>query len=421
VSASAEISAQDQQVEAAVQAVTNGRQAAMDRAERQRAAQLGTAGALPQEQQQRLVDEHNKQLRQKYTNAVASGQLEPAAAQAAFQVEQVQYLAKSGIVQPTQKRIINAGLSQDPMIDGQMNPAFQEAVEAYMTMAAVNPAVADKYIDIENRGILDTITSQVANGGNVASAIYGYSNNVRQYGNSPYKSPDEFLADEGVQKRIDAAVQDYIAREDIGFFQGLFRGDTDISQMWDRRGGIDLEVHAEALQEALAQEVANVQSFAPHLKTGDIIAKATQRVERQVALVGGDILNVGKGNDVHEMFFGNRAGEMSGQQGAINSAIAHYMRSPQFRAEHPLAENSTAGEAFGGAWFTGSGLGPVDAFSTMTTGVRPFRAYPVSRGRGKVGIAIQYSLPGGGYSEPFQIDPAEVGGMYLDSIRQTNR
>ena len=442
VQAGAEIGAQDNDVRGAIEAVRVGRQAAEDRAVRQRAAAMGTAGALPPEQQQTLVAENDQRLRQMYTDAVADGSLPEEVAQNMFQIDRMKFFAESGIVQPTQRRVINAGLDQNPMIDGNVNPAFSEAVEAYMTMQSVNPTVADRYIDPENRAVLDTIVSRVGTGGNVGAAIYGYANQMSRASTSPYRTPEEFVQDSGVQRRVAGAVDSYIASTDIGLFQAMFWSDADVSQVWDRRSSFDLEVHQDALRNALQQEVMEGYKHNPNLRVDDQVSMAAQRVQRRYAFAGGDLIDVGTGNDAHELFFGNRGAEMTGQQDSINAAIMHHLRSEDFRAEYPDIENSTFGEATGLAplwngvgapvanfflpqsWeFSGegSGIGPRGAISTGTTGVRPFRVISNPQSGGRTRIAIEYSLPGGGYSQPIELDPAQVGSAYVEHIRQTNR
>lgn len=439
IEAGPEISQQDADVRAAIDAVSVGRRASEDRQVRQRAAAMGTAGALPVEQQQTMVTENDARLRQKYTDAVSAGQMSQEVAQAQFQVERMQFLASSGIVQPAQQRVLNAGLDQDPMIDGQVNPAFQEAVEAYMTMRAVNPTVADKYIDIENRAVLDTIASRVGTGGNIAAAIYGYSNQMSRASTSPYRSPDEFVQDAGVQRRIRGAVDAYISSSDIGVFQAMFSSSADMRQVTDRHVGMDITQHRDAMREALHQEVQRGYQHNPNLRVADQVQMAAERVQRRYAFAGGDLIDVGAGNDAHELFFGNRGSEMSGQDGSINSAIMHYLRSPEFRAEYPDIEDSTFGEAtglselansfqgglnslFGTSFDTEtSGLGPRGAASVGITGVRPYRVISNPVPGGNTRIAIEYSLPGGGFSQPIAIDPSELGSKYLDYIRQNNR
>ena len=434
-----EIRQQDADVRAAVEAIKVGRRAAEERQIRDRAAAMGTAGALSPDQQEQLVEENDQQLRQSFTNAVASGQMSAGVAQTQFQTARVQFLAKSGIVHKTQQRVINAGLDQAPMKDGKVNPAFQEAVEAYLAMRDVNPTVADRYIDEENRAVLDTIVSRIGTGGNVEAAIYGYANQMSRASTSPYTTPEEFTQDEGIQRRIREEVDRYLSKSEIGIFQAVFSEAADVSQVWDRRASFDLHVHQDALRTALQEEVLRGYKHNPNLRVADQIAAAAERVQRRYAFAGGDLIDVGAGNDAHELFFGNRGAEMSGQADSINSAIMHYLRSEDFRTKYPDIADSTFGEVSGAnvLWNSvqaglntvlgtnfdteTSGIGPRGAFSTAVTGVRPFRVISNPLPGGKTRIAIEYSLPGGGFSQPIEIDPAEIGAAYLAHIRQTNR
>jgi len=448
VASQTEIAAQDSDVKRAIEAVQVGRVAAQQRTVRERAAAMGTADALPAAEQAKLVKEHDDRLRQKYTDAVQSGEMSPERAQAAFMTEQVQHLARTGIVEPTQKRIINSSLNQAPMVDGKPNPAFQEAMQSYMTMRAVNPSLADRYVDVGNRAVVDTIAARLGTNGNLPAAIQGYAANLEQAtGSTPWATPEEFRNDPSVIRGVGKAVSQFIGRTDIGATQATMTKDAEWLQVWDRRpsDSAALNEQRDVLEQRLMDEVLEVQSYAPNLKTEDIIAMASERVSREVAFVGGDMISFGNDVDVYEAFYGNMAQEMRGRADAVNSSVMNYVRSDAFRERYPFAENSSFGETTGlsvlGRGISnnvlepvaniflpqslefdtssgGTSMGPRGALATGLSGARPFKAFPVPDGAGGARLALQFAMPSGGYSEPIHLDPSEVGAYHLQQLQR---
>jgi len=293
--------------------------------------------------------------------------------------------------------------------------------------------------------VLDSITSRVGTNGNVTAAIFGVANQLATASTSPYKTPQDFADDPKVSRAIQGEVTRMFRTDDIGVFQGAFTAGADISQAFDQQGplfGNRLEQHRDELVEAVTEEVIRGYAHNPNLTLADQMAGASERVSRRYAFAGDDVIQFGRETDAHEIFYGNRAEEMRGRAGAINTSIVNYLRSDEFREQYPDIEDSTLLEATGLAetWnralgpalntilpqrfevdVEGSGIGPAGAASIGLTGVRPFRVIPIPDANGKHRIAIEYSKPGGGYSQPIVLDPKVIGNRDLQTIRDNNR
>lgn len=414
MSASEESRARDAQVQDVLDAVRKGEQARMQATERARMLQNGMGHVLSPEQQQAAIREHREQTMRSAQNLVASGSQSPEAVAEQVRTQEMQYLASNGIVDPQTKAVINAGLQQPMIVNGEINPAYQEAIQSYMDMRTIAPHVANQYLDNENKGPVAAITNRVGTAGNLAAAIHGYHVAMEAAPKQPFAMTDEeILADR--RKHIRALAQtNSNAPTMLESLRMQIQGTREASQFWDRQDW-NSELR-EAYADALEKELVEINRWHPNIAPRELVGMAKEIVDRRYAHVGGELIDAGEGADVYQMFFGGRAEEMRGRSDAINSAVINYMRSPQFQRAHPDASRTTFWERFGSALFTESGLGPVDAIAVNTTGVRPYHMMFAPQADGSREVIIQYNLPGGGWSEPIRIDPAYVGAQELGRV-----
>ncbi len=412
VDAGKEISARDATVNQVIAAIRKGEEAKVLRAERDRAVREGNLGSLPASQQKAALKEFDKKLQQKYTNLMAAdpnrlGYHSPQAVADAMSGERNRFLAQSGMVDDVTKRTLNAGLGMPAMVDGEINPAYRESLRAFQQLREVNPTLAEKYLDETQRGPVYAILGRMPEqGGSLDAAIFTYATTMEAREKGPWKTPDEFMADEGVQRRIASVANDFVDRANVGLFQGAFNSTANMSQWWDRQSGFDVDNHKESMKAALEKEVADVQKWHPNLRTEEIIDMAAKKVERRYAIVGNNIVDFGNKTDPFDLFFGSRAEEMRGRDDAINSAIANYIRSPEFQEANPVAGSFQLSDLITGNNPAGSGF-------------RPFEVLQMPNGKGGVDLYLQFdtsSVFEQSYSEPIYIDPKAVGSRELKRL-----
>lgn len=424
--ASGEGATRRNQTTQAVEAIRQAQAGQERRVIRETATARGMANTLPASEQALVVKNLDRQLREKYANLAAQGTYGPDFLEENMATERSQGLARAGLVDDFTKRTINAGLQQNPMTeDGELNPAFVEAVQSYNIMKQVNPATADKYIDIETRGTIDSIMARVPDQGNIEAAVYSYGQQYQRAlaGGGTFQTREEFLADPSAQRAISQEVDRFVSSFNVTYGRELFGSVTTAPSgmagaldptngQWRNRYGFDSDAYRDAITPVMEAEVARIQANTPWVKPAEIVAQAGERVKRRYAIVGDAAVDFG--TDIYEQTFGNRANEMMGNDDAINAAVMTYLRSPEFTAQHPestgvtFMENAT--RFFGGP-----------ANETRRTGVRPFEVFPVADGRGGVAVQIVYERRNGGRSVPVTLDMSRVGETYLNHIRNNNR
>lgn len=390
------------------------------------AVSSGTLGQLSSDLIERAVRSKEKELVQVSEEMVARGEM-PADQQAQWvSGEQRRFLAQSGVVDQRMQRVMNGYLSGGPIDSkGNPRPEYMEAVQAYRDLAAVNPAVADKYIQAEYRSDIDAILHNSGDGP-LEGAIRAWG--VRQADTPEERDPDKFIAQPRIQGMLDDTVDDFLAERDIGFFQAIWQGDADLSQTFDMtntdRADIWSEDNKRIVGAELRYELEQAFRLNPRAKPSELVTAASRRVQQRTTVIGGEAVIVPRGKNLGEMFFGGRAPEFTDQDGVYNTAIMGWLRSEEVQAKYPYLSESSFGEAlnavipnslFGFEIQSPDTGSTSDFLDTQLTGVRPFttRIHPQSGD-----MYIEVSRPEGGYQDTIVVPTQEVGKLYMQQHRE---
>lgn len=386
----------------------------------------GYVADLPKNLQERAFKKVQDDTIKTYTEAVVQGSMSEEAANSAIARDMNAGFAKMGVVDPKVARRMTAAV-MGTMVDkeGNPNPLVVDAIAQWAELKALNPRAADTMLSGEALARAEAALAKTGGDpGMLADAVRDLGVDINR---SPLAtSTEEFMARPDVQSGIDDAVDNLLASQDIGIFQAIFSDRADVSQTYDRGYAAQDRMYTEENQAAvrgeIAEELARLQRQNPNIKASDLSARAAENVARRTQFIGGDVVVLPVGQDFGKMFFGSRAGEFD-HDGAVNSAVMEWLRSPEAQQQYGFLSERTFAEGLPG-WLQGTidaipgvtfqpAMSWTEAGDTDDTGVRPFRAFVTANKT----IAVEVLLPNGNFSEPIVIPADRAGKAYMDKKR----
>lgn len=386
----------------------------------------GYVADLPKNLQERAFKKVQDDTIKTYTEAVVQGSMSEEAANTAIARDMNVGFAKMGVVDPKVARRMTAAV-MGTLVDkeGNPNPMVVDAIAQWAELKALNPRAADTMLSGEALARAEAVLAKTGGDpGMLAEAVRDLGVDISR---SPLAtSTEEFMARPDVQSGIDDAVDNLLASQDIGIFQAIFSDRADVSQTYDRGYAAQDRMYTEenraAVRGEIAEELARLQRQNPNIKASDLSARAAENVARRTQFIGGDVVVLPVGQDFGKMFFGSRAGEFD-HDGAVNSAVMEWLRSPEAQQQYGFLSERTFAEGLPG-WLQGTidaipgvtfqpAMSWTEAGDTDDTGVRPFRAFVTANKT----IAVEVLLPNGNFSEPIIIPADRAGKAYMDKKR----
>ena len=377
----------------------------------------GTMDQLPNDLQQRSLEQARERAANDVQDAIASGGVEQAQAGALMNSSMLDYFAKTGTIDPDMKRVLN-GFVAGGLVDdkGNPRPEYVEAAQQYRDLSLRNPSAADKWFDKEHRDSLDAVLSMAA-GGPLDAAVRTVGVRSAQAPRLP--TTEVFLTDPRIMADMNEATSDYLKREDVGVTQAISNRDADLQQVlnttWFDRFGVTDEVNKTTYKHRLEKELGESHGRTPHVRASELVAAAGVRVTNHTPIIGGIAVTLPMdGPTAGEMFFGNRAADFTDQAAVINDVVMDFFRTDAFVEQYPFVDDTTFAEALPvwfPDWIRGADTGtPEDQAQTVLTGVRPFQTYYDAASGG---LVVQFSLPAGGYSDTILLDTRAMGQAYM--------
>lgn len=384
------------------------------------AVNSGSLDQLDPTLQKRAISEFQTDLMERANNRVALGKESTEKIAQDTTNEMAAWYAKSGVVDDRARRVLNGFLSE-PLIDKEGNPNQRvvDAIENYDAIRQKNPTLADKYVDDRYRATLDAVISRAA-GGSLAEAVRSVGMSSRD--SASYVDPKVYLQREDVKKSIESEISNFTNRSDIGVLQAIFSPSASLSSWGNITGGASDRMFSAEQQgivtDAIRREVEIMASTNQYLAPSDLVAGAAERVARRASFVGGNFVMLPPGKSIGEKFFGSRATEMMADDGAINDAVAEWLRSDEAAAQYPyLRENaSILGAALDGLNPFGSTDASVaDSYSYLTTGLHDYSAYTNSL-TGDIVLQVRDSF--GNERDPIVLPADRAGKMLMQKRKQ---
>lgn len=408
-----------------------------EQAQINRAMAQGTVGDLPKKLQDRAFDQMANRSRANVEEARAAGVIqsdEEAQSQMAGNLN-AQY-AEAGSVPTMVNKGMTAAIRRGLLTkDGKPSPHAVDTLQNYMELKQMNPHAAATMLDEKERTLADLVLIEA--GGNPAAleeAVASVGHRILD--NSGKGRVVDFKEQEAVQTEIRRISGQIFGADNVGWWQGFFSPNAERSQYYDT---LDTDYERRAtpeqknkIMEAVEHEMGSIYALHPLQSIDAIGDLAMERVQQRTALIGGEVLVMPKGVNLRKEFFGANAQEMT-QEGAINSAIMHWLQTDEAVAAHPyLDDGATYWEQMPWALTEATGLGADvingvfgtrfnprpeitqnDAQETQLYrgGVRPFEVTPV--GTDGKNIAIHVSNPAGGFYEPIVLPMRRIGEVYM--------
>lgn len=290
------------------------------------ASERGTLSSLGAEAQNRAWGEFQDGLTQKYANMPPAESAEEESERAnSFSAEIRGWYARTGFVPSEVREQASAALGgQMVNEDGEPTEYAIEAASEYIALKGQSQHAANQFLNPEARVVAEAILSITGGRTNTIPqtiqriyAASGYSSTGARAVN-----PD-FISQTSVQKAIRVNVERGKTR---GFFAEVFGGrGAGISTL----SGANAEATA-AMTTAIEQRVAAIHSINPNIPPQHVVDMATDSVQQQMAVIGGDLIIDPTGRDMYHDVFGNQANNFRQDPTAINRAVHSYLRSDAF-------------------------------------------------------------------------------------------
>jgi len=362
-----------------------------------RAISTGTVSELPSELQKRAFAQEGARVDTDVANLTATGQLPPEQTGTATAQAQMGVWVQAGTV-PKQVAAQSTAILGRKLVgpDGDPNPDMISTIQMWDQIRQDSPEVADTMLDeagmLTAEAVLDFAGGSFSSTEDIGAAMLAMQNQID--GSASMVTGDRVQDAVRINGGIITSVNKYFKSEDIGYFQGLFSSNADISQRLDRLPSEEARVFAdetaENLSEHVIQEAVRLQKVRPDLTPKYYAEAATRSILGRTSVVGGEVLVMDKGFDLQTQFFGEHASTMS-KDGIEQEVILFGMQQlaledPEkwgFLAEIAIRENfgmvgrgtlavadSIAG-VFGGSVGQPS-ISKDDALGAGKRGVRPF-------------------------------------------------
>jgi hypothetical protein len=403
-------------------AMERGRIYREENVEIEAAIAAGAVGDLPKALQDRAFKMIQENTAKPYNEAVAKGAMSEDAANTLMGRDMNVNYAQMGVVDPKVSRYANATMRQSLVDkDGNPSPRIVDVVTQYGELKALNPRAADTMLTGAERGTAEAILART--GGDPALIADAVRDVGLESPDNPFAGKvDEFMTRPDVQAGIDAATEDYLNSQDINWLHAIWQDDALYDQTDDRGYVATDRMWAEEnkgrVRDEIATELSRLKRQTPHHKDADLVARAAENVERRTAIIGGDPVILQADGDIGKLFFGNRAVEFR-HDSDVNSAVMHWLRSPEVQEQYPFVSGTTFAENLP-QWMQSSidaipfvdfapAMSYREARDSRRGEVRPFRAFP----SGKDQIAIQVLMPDGNYSDEIVLPTQEIGKLYM--------
>ena len=397
-----------------------------------RAVATGTVDQLPQALQDRYWREAGAEVSKTIADGESAGTIPAGAANALVTGGIEEASIKAGTV-PTNVAAMATNSMRNPIgDDGKPTPEAIETMAQYQRLVdggsqdAANSLFSTDKARNTAAEIMEAAQGNLSNPQLIGDAIVAaYNDREMTLGLNSVQTPAN---QDRIAKEVTDAVDSWARGEDIGVLQGMFSGDTDVSQAWlqtnveqDLAGA---QAGREQLSGAVTVEVNRLLKADPAMSTKIAIQQATARVLDRTAVVGGSMHIMDPGFNMIDQMLGGSANDLArpGIEGEIiTSYLADMIESGELSEEFgnvSVWESVPgAGAVLGAADFVAGIFGgeveqramkPMDAIAVANRGVRPY----ILETDGTTGGAVRILLPDGTYSERIAIPYATAGAQY---------
>jgi hypothetical protein len=401
-------------------------QAAIDNA-----ANNGTVDELTPTLQKRVFKQKQAENEVMVSDAVASGAIDEDQAALAMQQANAATYIKLGKYPDDIKSQATAVMGREFATDGVPNPQAIAVLTQWNEMRQDHPEVArtmfDEASEIKAQAIVELAGGNFASEDELAAALIA---SQRVMDTNAGLLTNSYIVDQGrITREVAGSVTSFLSSQDIGWIQGMWSPDSEMSQRYDRLESDEQRIFSDKAEErlngAVMKEAFRLEKLSPN-QTADFYAKmASDNVLGRASVIGDEVVIMDRGHSVLSQMFGDSASSMD-KDGVEQEVILHAIRG-LIESDPDLAwmGEATSREhddfLLRGLWHTGDAIASMwggsvntptlseeDAERIDSRGVRPF-VVDVADGK-TVGIRMRY--PNGTLGGYLDIDLPTAGAAY---------
>lgn len=391
----------------------------------------GTVDSLNPTLQTRAFKQLGSQNEELVSNAVTTGQLPNEQSGVALAQANTASWIQAGTVPSSVKAHASAIMSREFATNDVVNPQAIAVIQQWDAIRQDNPEVAATMFNesglIKAQALLDLAGGSFASPDALSQAMIAEQ---RALDNANGLMTGQYIVDQTrITGDVNSAVDSFLASEDIGWLQGMWSGDSEMAQRYDRLQSDEQRVLAEDTREqlsgAILKESFRIQKLSPGQNAAFYAKQASQNVIGRTAVVGDQVVVMDKGFSIKEQMFGQHAGMMDKdglEQEVILDGIRDMIASDDSLAWMGKATSREHDDfVLRAMWGVGDSIASIfggsvnmpqiseeDAERVDRRGVRPFH---ISQLDGKR-IGIQMRLPNGSLSGYLPLDLKTIGTNY---------
>lgn len=292
----------------------------------------GTVATLPKDLSAKVHVDAQTANGNLVANAVAAGTVDEEAAPAMLDALNVESIVKAGTFSELDRNAAKGAMSRKLVTpDGNPTPEIMATIMKWDAVRQDNPEVAATLLDEKGAMLAESVLALAGGSFSNPDAIGSAMQAVAQRSEEAagLLTGNRVVDETRLVKDVGKAVKARMKAEDIGFFQGLFSGDADIDQRWDRMDVEEKEVFSDEARTALGgkieSEALRLQTVLPGQPAEFYADLASRNIMDRTSIVGDNILVMDKGHSVLDQAFGANKGKMAkdglGQSVLLRSVV----------------------------------------------------------------------------------------------------
>jgi len=407
----------------------------------------GTVATLPTDLAAKVHTDARDANGRLVADGVATGNVDEEDAPAMLDALNVESIVQAGTFSVLDQNAAKGAMSRKLVTpDGNPTPEIMATIMKWDAVRQDNPEVASTLLDEKGAMLAESVLALAGGSFSNPDAIGSAMQAVAQRSEEAagLLTGNRVVDETRLVKDVGKAVKARMKAEDIGFFQGLFSGDADIAQRWDRMDVEEKEVFSDDARTALGgkieSEALRLQTVLPGQPAEFYADLASRNIMDRTSIVGDNILVMDKGHSILDQAFGANKDKMAkdglGQSVVLRSVVDLIASDPDkysYLADTTFFEKAGAFGPVGGGAIQGllsiaslvpgvnADTGVLSGNDALTAMMRGVRGMEVTSFDGK-GVQVRIRLPNGTLTPALPLDFKATGDvMYqelLDSLTE---
>lgn len=278
----------------------------------------GTVNALPADLAAKVHVDAQNANGNLVANGVAAGTIKEEDAPAMLDALNVESIVKAGTFSVLDQNAAKGAMSRKLITpDGNPTPEIMATIMKWDAVRQDNPEVAATLLDEKGAMMAESVLAlaggSFSNPDAIGSAMQAVAQRSEE--SASLLTGNRVIDGTRLTKDVNKAVKARINAEDIGFWQGLFSGDADIAQRWDRMDVEEKQIFSDEARTALGgkieSEALRLQEVLPGQPAEFYADLASRNIMDRTSIIGNDILTMDKGHSLLDQAFGANKDKMA--------------------------------------------------------------------------------------------------------------